>query len=62
MMKLPVTAFLADLKPAVGLQTRQQLMNLDRHTPNKILPAGAVTGNVRQPTTVRTPGHIGFLF
>ena len=38
MTKLSMTTFLADLKPAVGFQTRQQLMNLDRHTPDQILP------------------------
>jgi hypothetical protein len=37
-MKLPVAAFLAHLKPTVGLQPRQQLLNLDRHAPTKILP------------------------
>ena len=62
MMKLPVTAFLADLNPAVGLQTLKQLVNLDRHIPNTILPRAqplATAGN-RRP--VRTPGHIVILF
>jgi len=59
MMKLSVTAFLADLKPAVGFQTRQQLMNLDRHTPDQILQqaqAPATSGNrrpVRGSTALR---------
>ena len=30
-MKLPVAAFLANLKPAVRLQTSEQLVDLDRH-------------------------------
>ena len=62
MMKLPVTAFLADLNPAVAFQTRKQLVNLDWHTPNTILPRAqplATAGNLRP---VRTPEHIVILF
>lgn len=37
MMKLPVAALLTNLKPAVGFQPCQQLVNLDRHAPMTIL-------------------------
>ena len=62
MVKLPMTAFLADLNPAVGLQTRKQLMNLDRHTPNTILPRAQLLARAGNRRPVGTPGYIVFLF
>lgn len=57
MVKLPMTTFLTNLKPAVGYQPRQQFMNLERHSrSDQILPrVPRVEGTSRLP--VLNPGH-----
>jgi len=50
MVKLPVAAFLAHLKPAVSFQSGQHFMNLRRHPESRSYRLFDAAASVRRPT------------